>query len=51
VRPDNTRYDGMFEVPTFDEVLDLIRQGEQAVVFVASAQPLPQPRPHPQDQD
>jgi glycerophosphoryl diester phosphodiesterase len=25
VRPDNTRYDGMFEVPTFDEVLALVR--------------------------
>ena len=23
VRPDNTKYDGMFQVPTFDEVLDL----------------------------
>ncbi len=26
VRPGNTRYDGMFEVPTFDEVLDMVRQ-------------------------
>ena len=26
VRPDNTRYDGMFEVPTFDEVLALAKQ-------------------------
>ena len=26
VRPDNTRYDGRFEVPTFDEVLDLVRR-------------------------
>ncbi len=26
VRPDNTRYDGMFEVPTFDEVLELVRE-------------------------
>ena len=25
VRPDNTRYDGRFQVPTFDEVLDLAR--------------------------
>lgn len=25
VRPDNTRYDGRFQVPTFDEVLDLVR--------------------------
>ena len=26
VRPGNTRYDGRFQVPTFDEVLDLARQ-------------------------
>jgi len=25
VRPDNTRYDGMFEVPTLDEVLTMVR--------------------------
>jgi glycerophosphoryl diester phosphodiesterase len=25
VRPDNTRYDGRFEVPTFEQVLDLVR--------------------------
>ena len=29
VRPDNTRYDGMFEVPTLDEVLSLVRQEER----------------------
>jgi glycerophosphoryl diester phosphodiesterase len=26
VRPDNTRYDGRFRVPTFEQVLDLVRQ-------------------------
>ena len=26
VRPDNTRYDGMFEVPTLDEVLEMVRE-------------------------
>jgi glycerophosphoryl diester phosphodiesterase len=26
VRPDNTRYDGRFEVPTLEEVLDLVRE-------------------------
>lgn len=26
VRPDNTRYDGRFQVPTFDEVLDLVQE-------------------------
>jgi glycerophosphoryl diester phosphodiesterase len=29
VRPDNTRYDGRFEVPTLDEVLSLVRQEER----------------------
>jgi glycerophosphoryl diester phosphodiesterase len=28
VRPDNTRYDGMFEVPTLDEVLTMVRREE-----------------------
>ena len=26
VRPDNTRYDGRFEVPTFQDVLDLVKE-------------------------
>jgi glycerophosphoryl diester phosphodiesterase len=26
VRPGNTRYDGRFQVPTFDEILDLVRR-------------------------
>ena len=30
VRPDNTRYDGRFEVPTLDEVLDLAAAESQA---------------------
>jgi len=29
VRPDNTRYNGMFEVPTLDEVLSLVRHEER----------------------
>ena len=29
VRPDNTKYDGRFEVPTLDEVLDLVHQEER----------------------
>ncbi len=29
VRPENTRYDGRFEVPTLDEVLDLVQQEER----------------------
>src|SRR6201996_7396089 len=33
IRPGNTRFDGQFEIPTFDEVLGLIRalDGERAV--------------------
>jgi len=30
VRPANTRYDGRFEVPTLDEVLDLVRRESRA---------------------
>ncbi|MBA2699883.1 MAG: glycerophosphodiester phosphodiesterase [Nocardioidaceae bacterium] len=26
VRPDNTRYNGRFEIPTFDEILELVKQ-------------------------
>jgi glycerophosphoryl diester phosphodiesterase len=29
VRPDNTRYDGKFRIPTFQQVLDLVRQESQ----------------------
>jgi glycerophosphoryl diester phosphodiesterase len=29
IRPANTRYDGQFQVPTFDEVLDLVRQASR----------------------
>ncbi len=44
VRPDNTRYDGMFEVPTFDEVLDLVeresrRRGEVIGVYPETKHP------------
>ncbi len=30
VRPGNTRYDGRFEIPTFDEVLDLVKREGRA---------------------
>ncbi len=30
VRPDNTAYDGQFEIPTFEEVLDLVAEQEEA---------------------
>ena len=44
VRPQNTRYDGRFEVPTFDEVLDLVeresrRRGEVVGVYPETKHP------------
>ena len=44
VRPANTRYDGMYEVPTFDEVLDLVeresrRRGEVIGVYPETKHP------------
>jgi glycerophosphoryl diester phosphodiesterase len=44
VRPQNTRYDGRFEVPTFDEVLDLVeresrRRGEVIGVYPETKHP------------
>jgi glycerophosphoryl diester phosphodiesterase len=38
VRPRNARYDGRFEVPTFDEILDLVRlEGRRRGVMVGVA--------------
>ncbi len=44
MRPDNTRYDGRFEVPTFDEVLDLVaaesrRTGRRIGVYPETKHP------------
>jgi glycerophosphoryl diester phosphodiesterase len=44
VRPDNTRYDGMFAVPTLDEVLALVREesrrrGERIGVYPETKHP------------
>ncbi len=44
VRPDNTRYDGRFQVPTLDEVLDLVaresrRRGEVIGVYPETKHP------------
>jgi glycerophosphoryl diester phosphodiesterase len=44
VRPDNTRYDGMYQVPTFDEVLELVeresrRRGEVIGVYPETKHP------------
>ncbi|MDQ4007154.1 MAG: glycerophosphodiester phosphodiesterase [Actinomycetota bacterium] len=44
VRPDNTRYDGRYRVPTFDEVLDLVeresrRRGEVIGVYPETKHP------------
>ncbi len=43
-RPDNTRYDGRFEIPTFEEVLDLVaresrRRGEVVGVYPETKHP------------
>ena len=44
VRPDNTRYDGRFRVPTFDQVLTLvkrqsIREGHRIGVYPETKHP------------
>jgi glycerophosphoryl diester phosphodiesterase len=44
LRPDNTRYDGRFQVPTFDEVLDLVaresrRRGRVVGVYPETKHP------------
>ena len=44
VRPDNTRYDGRYQVPTFDQVLDLVeresrRRGEVIGIYPETKHP------------
>ena len=39
VRPDNTAYDGQFQVPTLDEVLDLARYDEGVGVYPETKHP------------
>jgi glycerophosphoryl diester phosphodiesterase len=45
IRPANARFDGQFEVPTFDEVLALIRAVDGQRAAAARKQGLPKPRP------
>ncbi len=44
LRKANTRYDGVFEIPTFDEVLDLVAAAETQRAAMARAAGLPPPR-------
>ena len=45
-RPDNTAYDGKFEIPTFQEVLDLrARLSPQAATATSASTPRPSTRP------
>ena len=44
VRPANTRYDGQFEIPTFDEILSLVRALESEREQSARARRLPPPQ-------
>jgi glycerophosphoryl diester phosphodiesterase len=43
VRKDNTRYDGQFQIPTFDEVLDLVAKADAQRAEVARAAGRPPP--------
>jgi glycerophosphoryl diester phosphodiesterase len=43
IRPANTRYDGQFEIPTFDEILSLVRALESEREHAAQARGLPPP--------
>jgi glycerophosphoryl diester phosphodiesterase len=44
LRKANARYDGVFEIPTFDEVLDLVAAAEAQRAALARAAGLPPPR-------
>jgi glycerophosphoryl diester phosphodiesterase len=43
LRRSNTHYDGQFQIPTFDEVLDLVAQADRQRAEVARAAGLPAP--------
>lgn len=45
VRPANARFDGQFEIPTFDEVLRLLRSLDEQRVAAARRLGAPRPRP------
>jgi glycerophosphoryl diester phosphodiesterase len=43
IRPANTRFDGQFEIPTFDEVLGLIRSADEQRAVAAKKLGMPRP--------
>lgn len=43
IRPANTRFDGQFEIPTFDEILSLIRSLDEQRAVAARKAGLPKP--------
>jgi glycerophosphoryl diester phosphodiesterase len=43
IRPANTRFDGQFEIPTFDEILGLIRALDEQRAVAARKRGLPKP--------
>lgn len=45
LRPDNTRFDGQFEIPTFEEVLALVRSANEQREWLARKYGKPQPEP------
>ena len=45
LRPGNTRFDGQFEIPTFDEILRLIRSLDAQRAAAARRSGAPRPRP------
>jgi glycerophosphoryl diester phosphodiesterase len=45
LRPGNTRFDGQFEIPTFDEILAMIRALDAQRAAAARKRGVPRPRP------
>ena len=45
IRPANSRFDGQFEIPTFDEILGMIRAIDAQRAAAAKKQGLPKPAP------
>lgn len=45
LRSENTRFDGQFEIPTFDEILSLVHQLNEQRTIAAVKRRLPRPKP------
>jgi glycerophosphoryl diester phosphodiesterase len=45
LRPANTRFDGVFEIPTFEEILAMLRAANEQRAIAAKARGLPKPAP------